>query len=725
MLSSPLPFLRRTAASSSSIRATARRSYNFASSPYVSCFGNVPIPDVPFLRKSTLDYLQTFDPKLWHTSPVTTLLKGKKLASGSASDTVDAFNVPNGKIVLATPSEVGQIIEHINKYKPPKHDYRAEVRAVEQTLLTQYPGFLIGNQAVDFRKQDGVTEIEESIQANVVEQRMNDLLLADETSGKVLVKRHAAFVGCVSNFSNFLDLFRKTLRNVELGVPCVVLSRNNTTQHMYRWTELLAQLFDKNGIDAGMVTYASVSVADIQKIFKETSPDCPMYITCSRELAASVKATKTATFASTGGPNTLVASSLTPKIAEAIRFSAMIENSGQCTALRHCVVPNATAEGVAGIFQGAPVVTTPADSLKRGEFAGLFADSPVEKNVPPAYSKVPNLNAYYKISSSLPEDGMEEYWRKVFVDVTAIAAPMQPKSKEATQLAAWLVRNQPITLAVNDNYKLGLDLFERTGQVVYTVGGGDKPALTCQARPQEAEIFGEFPVRQDLSKYTKFPVIVPSPTPAYNSFYTNAYLHEIGTGAVRALPASLARSSSSLVLAVSNAMIRGYCVELCNYLQDAVGPKRGYGARTALWGLQRPPMDGRKTVLRAGQSATVDDIAARVLAFAATNAASQFEISVHESNKTLPEVLKKCGLEAMCKVESDSSWEARKAKKGDFYNIIDGSASSTAYGVTEFPLMGQFISMYLGVGHIKSTKTGDEEFVNMFKASDKWLKMAK
>ena len=37
---------------------------------------------------------------------------------------------------------------------------------------------------------------------------------------------------------------------------------------------------------------------------------------------------------------------------------------------------------------------------------------------------------------------------------------------------------------------------------------------------------------------------------------------------------------------------------------------------------------------------------------------------------------------------------------------------------------GQFVSLYMPMGHIKSTMKNDEDFVKYFSQSDKWLKMA-
>ena len=537
-------------------------------------------------------------------------------------------------------------------------------------------------------------------QANTVERRLNDALLADIENGKISLNRSPAFIGCVSNFSNFLDLFRKTIRNMELGVPCVVLSRSNTTQHMYRWAVLLLELMEKHNVPAGMLTYASADIDGIKRIFAESPKTCPMLITCSRDLAADVKSGHPNTMSSTGGPNTLVAGGsgvLSPKIKEAIRISAMIENSGQCTALRHAVCVGAEDSAFASVFDDAATVTTSADALRTGEFAGVFVDAP-EEPTPEGYTKVKGLNAHYKINDDkLPEDGVMEYWRKVFVDVTNLKEPMKAGSKSAGELASWLVRNQPITLAVNDDYELGRYLFEKTGQVVYTIGEGDTPALSCQARPQEGEIFGEFPVRKDLSKFTKFPVLVPTPTAAYNSQYCQDYLKTASGEVV----------SMSMIAHVTDDVKKGYCVEILNYLEDSVGAKEGYGFRTTLWGLQTPPQDGRRTVLKCEKGTVFDDIAAKCVVFGATNAKDMFVVQCEEEG--LQRQLEGFGFATV-------AW----GEEEDWYNVL----GKDDYGVEEFPLAGQFCSLYLGVGHVKSTKTGDKKFLEVFQDSKKWLKMA-
>ena len=142
----------------------------------------------------------------------------------------------------------------------------------------------------------------------------------------------------MSNFTNFLDLFRKTLRNLELGIPCVVLGRSHTTQHPYRWTELLVDLMKEEDIDLGMVTYMSCQLDDIKYVTAICTESAGMlYTTCSRELARQIKSNYPNTISSTGGPNTLITAEWTDGVKDAIRTSASIECAGQCTALRQAV----------------------------------------------------------------------------------------------------------------------------------------------------------------------------------------------------------------------------------------------------------------------------------------------------------------------------------------------------------------------------------------------------
>jgi len=725
----------------------SKRRYNFGSQRYEKCFGDLPAADVDALREQALAYLKDFKPQTWYDEPVTTILRGEKLSSGTPSTTVDAFNRPNGRIIHSTSSETQSLLSHVRSYESPYTDLRPEMREIEATLLEKYAGFLIGNQMTDFWKFDGVTELEESTMANEVERRMNDALLEDETAPKIRIKRTPAFVGCVSNFSNFLDLFRKTIRNLECGVPIVILSRSNTTQHSYRWTELLLDQMTSRGIDAGMLTYASCRLDDVKQLLRH-NPDSPMYVTCSRAIAAAIKKGHDRCVASTGGPNTLVATEYTPDIAAAVALSATIESSGQCTALRHAVLPGVTDENLEDMFDGVESLTTdgmPA-ALEAGKFSGIILprcadyDESIEEEEDDdggEYTKHSRSNVWYRTNASLPPDDMNENWRKVAVDVTT--------TLDVPELSRWLVRNQPISLAINvataapDDWDTAKQLFEQTGLVVYTVGStsgagdtGIEPSLTCQARPQEGEIFGEFPVRRELDRFTQFPVVVPSSTPSYDTCYDESFLE------TRCRPAEHLRPGvgyvASLIDAVRSPAVKGYCVELVNYITEAAsGPNRASGARTTLWGWQRPPLNGTTTVLRcdcrtgeeegssSSSSSYLDGLLPVLLPFLLTNARSQVEISV-ASEKVLSELKRHGIIDCGVKVSLESSemfFNRTDDKTGEeFYNVVTLDSA-----MTEFPMLGQFLSLYFPLGHIKSTKANHEEFWEYFEKSDKWLRM--
>ena len=556
----------------------------------------------------------------------------------------------------------------------------------------------------------------------------------------------SSYTSSVSNFTNFLDLFRKTLRNLELGIPCVVLGRSHTIQHSYRWAEILVDLLKEENIDPGMVTYLSCQLEDIKYITANCTESSGMlYTTCSRELAKAIKSNYPNTISSTGGPNTLISLDWTKGVQDAIRTSASIECAGQCTALRHAVVPDTvSAQDVEDLFNDMTHVASPVEALRQSAFDGVFESH--GGTSPPSvgdqvYTKHTTKDAYFKVESALPSpdnDEMEEYWRKCVVDVSNVVPPLPGNKKkldlEVENLSKWLIRHQPISLAVNAKraqvFDLGRNLFEKTSLVVTTIGSTDKddapPAMTCQARPQDAECFGEFPPRKSLAAYTKYPVIIPSSTPSYDTHYRPEYLAKLtledldGTNC----PAYV----KDWVSDIANEATRGYCVELVRYLSDATAnnPKRGFGTgRTALWGLQRPPLlDGLRTVLRCGPAVSFDDLSPIFVLFYATNARSQVELSVDESNTELLDSLVKHDLDNhvfKVTVEVQETLDSRvKEDADDFYNIVNVTSDSKA----SFPMPGQFTSLYLPMGHIKSTKKFDEEFVKYFGESEKWLKMA-
>jgi len=695
---------------------TAVPAYQFASKAYDTTFPAQADADKRWgakglLREGCLEYLKSFNPQSWYDAPITTLLNGELLVGGSLQKTVDAFGIENGSQVVATDAQADQVLQHIKQYKAPKKNYLAEFERIDNTVMSlPLAAEIMGNQMQDYRKQDGITEVIEAQGANSVERQLNAALLADEEAGKVHISRCPAFVGCVSNFSNFLDLSRKVMRNMELGVPVVVLSRNNTTQHMFRWTLLLLDLMKKEGVDLGLLTYLSCNLQQTIKIF-QACPDSPGYFTSSREVAEAVKKNLPKTMSSTGGPNTLVATSLTPEVETAIRLSGMIENKGQCTAMRHCVVPECTEMTVDKIFAPTPVVHTPLQSLEDGIFAGIF--SGMNERAPTAgYKKLPSQPTIQYRMASCPPAEIDECWREPIVDITTPSATDFRSEEFLLSICHWLNKKQPISLAVNGDADLAMAIFERTGLVVYSVGSLDKPALTAQARPEDGECFGEFPPRHLLQKYTHLPVIIPSSTPGYNTEYTHDALL---VAAKSPYPRGL--EYCERLFTGCSAPVLGYVKILCDYLADACGPKRGVGCggRTPIYGLQRPPLlDECPTILRIADDGSIDGAMPFVAPFYVTNARVQLQVSAVPGSKVAADLQQFTGLTLI--TEDEASFTRRL---GTFtpYNVITVDKATKLE-----PLLAMhWISRLFPMGHIKSVNTGDEAFVHKFSKSRKWL----
>jgi hypothetical protein len=111
------------------------------------------------------------------------------------------------------------------------------------------------------------------------------------------------------------------------------------------------------------------------------------------------------------------------------------------------------------------------------------------------------------------------------------------------------------------------------------------------------------------------------------------------------VPSELAHASW-LFNGIADPATRGFCLEIGEYLVDACGVNRGDGSetggpnRTILWGLQRPPLNGQKSVLRCDKDMTLDELAPTLLPFLSTNACDSLVISCDGDNAALLEVLK-------------------------------------------------------------------------------------
>jgi hypothetical protein len=419
------------------------------------------------------------------------------------------------------------------------------------------------------------------------------------------------------------------------------------------------------------------------------------------------------------------------------------------------------------------VINCPSDSLSKSGFAGLYkgwGDAFTTNDL--SYKVIDGVKVpiAYRHGTKYPH-GIEEHWRRVFLDVTK--DPKLGRSEEkkefASGLSKWLVAEQPITLAINGDdaskgHPLTNNLFEQTAQVVYSVGADGNnltPCLTCQARPQDGEIFGEFPPRRELGDFTRFPVIVPSSTPGYNTEYRTDFLVKVGASGNRcAHEGNAVESVRNLLGYVESAAVKGYCTLLAEYILDACAPKNnprnGFGKRTALWGLQKPPRVERDGVrrpsffVRVNRGCTMDDVAAYLVPFLLTNAGKELFVSFQKGADT--EKMMK-NLKAACHATSihdaveqtDAEFYAA-AKDSDAWQILSissgGKSSSEAVkslqapfsfreqdmkesGPSGLPLVGHFASLLFPLGHIKSSMSNDTKFVSNLKESDKWLRTYK
>ena len=153
----------------------AATGYNFGTTAYRSILKTkLPQADGKKLREKTVEYIKKFEKKSWSEIPIVSYLHGELLESdkNEVIPTVDAFGRENGRQILASKAGVDKVIDFMQNakdfHKGVNKDFLQAGREID-AIFTDHEKLapiIIGNQCMDFQKQDGITEIEESIQVS-------------------------------------------------------------------------------------------------------------------------------------------------------------------------------------------------------------------------------------------------------------------------------------------------------------------------------------------------------------------------------------------------------------------------------------------------------------------------------------------------------------------------------------------------------------------------------
>ena len=120
-----------------------------------------------------------------------------------------------------------------------------------------------------------------------------------------------------------------------------------------------------------------------------------------------------------------------------------------------------------------------------------------------------------------------------------------------------------------------------------------------------------------------------------------------------------------------------------------MNPKEGFGkSRTALWGLQRPPVQS-KTLLVCSKKTLWDDVAPIVMMFHVTNARDQIALVIDPDNSDLASFCENHNITHSLHANDITS-------EDEVYNRLEVSGP-----MEDFSMAGNFVSCYFPLGHIK------------------------